>query len=114
MPINIARYWSLNKTSSSQFVQQLETMWGLENCFRKEQVNKSYFYIASVLNRVSSWRQFLGGQPYPESLSLWPESVSEVSDECEFPAHLIKINVMTELRSPTREICNSLSLSTQK
>ena len=42
-----------------------------------------------MLNRVSSWKQFLAGQPYPVTLP-WPESVSEVSAECEFPAHLIK------------------------
>ena len=44
----------------------------------------------------------------------WPESVSEVSTECEFPARLIKIHAMAEVSSPTIEICNSLSLSTQK
>ena len=60
----------------------------------------------------SSWKQFLSGVPYPVTRS-WPESVSEVSAECEFPAK-IKINVMAEVSSPTREICNSLSLSTQK
>ena len=76
-------------------------------------LNESYFYIASVLNRVSSWKQFLSGEPYPVPRP-WPESVSEVSAECEFPVCLIKINVMAEVSSPTREICNSLSLSTQK
>ena len=65
------------------------------------------------MNRVSSWKQFLIGQPYPVTRP-WPESVSEVSAECEFPVCLIKINVMAEVSSPTREICNSLSLSTQK
>ena len=64
-----------------------------------------------MLYRVSSWKLFLGGQPYTRP---WPESVSEVSAECEFPARLIKISVMDELSSPTRDIGNSLSLSTQK
>ena len=82
-------------------------IWGLENCVRKQWGNKSYFYIASVFHRVSSWKLFLGGQPYTRP---WPESVSEVSAECEFPARLIKINVMDELSSPTREISNSLKL----
>ena len=76
-------------------------------------MNKSYFYIASVLNRVSCWKQYLSGQPY-SATRLWPESVWEVSTECEFAARLIKINVMAEVSSPTREICNSLNLSTQK
>ena len=54
-----------------------------------KKVNKSYVYFASMLNRVSSWKQFLAGQPYTVTLP-WPESVSEVSTECQFPAHLIK------------------------
>ena len=65
------------------------------------------------MNRVSSWKQFLSGEPYPVTRP-WPESFSEVSAECEFPVCLIKINVMAEVSSRTREICNSLSLSTQK
>ena len=65
------------------------------------------------MNRVSCWKQYLSGEPYPV-MRPWPESVSEVSTECEFPARLIKIHSMAEVSSPTREICNSLSLSTQK
>ena len=44
----------------------------------------------------------------------WPESVSEVSAECNSPHISSNINVMGKLSSPTREICNSLSLSTLK
>ena len=65
------------------------------------------------MNRVSCWKQFLSEEPYAATRPS-PESVSEVSTECEFPVRLIKINVMAEVSSPTREICNSLSLSTQK
>ena len=73
----------------------------------------NHIFTLQVYWIESSWKQFLSGEPYPVTRP-WPESVSEVSAECEFPVCLIKINVMAEVSSPTREICNSLSLSTQK
>ena len=83
--------------------------------FQKRVSKWIIFCTASVpqwIESGSSWKQFLTGEPYPVTRP-WPESVSEVSAECEFPAK-IKISVMAEVSSPTREICNSLSLSTQK
>ena len=84
--------------------------------FQKRVSKWIIFCTASVpqwIESGSSWKQFLTGEPYPVTRP-WPESVSEVSAESEFPVCLIKINVMAEVSSPTREICNSLSLSTQK
>ena len=50
------------------------------NCFRKE-------HIASVLNRLPPRKQFFAGHCFTSCFHD-PESASEVSAECEFPAHL--------------------------
>ena len=63
-------------------------LWGSQNCFRKEfNLKKSYVYIASVLNRLPPRKQFLAGNCFISCFHD-PDSVSEVSAECEFPAHL--------------------------
>ena len=55
-------------------------LWGSQNCFRKE-------HIASVLKRLPPRKKFLAGN-YFISCFHDPDSVSEVSAECEFPSHL--------------------------
>ena len=55
-------------------------LWSSQNCFRKE-------HIASVMNRLPTRKKFLAGN-YFISCFHDPDSVSEVSAECEYPAHL--------------------------
>ena len=111
MRINIARYWSLNNTGGFAICLITRKNVGFRKLFQKR-VSKWIIFLHCKCQSGSSWKQFLSGEPYPVTRPL-PESVSEVSAECEFQAK-IKINVMAEESSTTREICNSLSLSTQK
>ena len=50
MWINIACFWLRNRIGS--LYNNYKKLRGLQNCFRKESVNKSYVYIASVLTRA--------------------------------------------------------------
>ena len=63
-------------------------LWGSQNCFRKE-------HIASVLKRLPPRKKFLAGN-YFISCFHDPNSVSEVSAECEYPAHLSFCNALLE------------------